>query len=174
MTYYHGTDKDFRKFSLNEAQEYKDFGKGIYLSVSAWHAEKIAMKKNGEHAYVRKYNFDIEGMKEKFNIKEFRKGDIRWVKFVIQNRNTIVQHDYDLIIGPTADAAAQELMEHFYRTYKHRKPGRKDYAELISKLQIFNYPEQVCIVTQNALDYIEQRYMGIYDLRDKIVDGEQL
>ena len=71
MKYYHGTDKLFNKFDLNKAQEYKDFGRGIYLSINEKHAQKIALKKHGEHACIRIYDFSIKDIYNEFNIKIF-------------------------------------------------------------------------------------------------------
>ena len=111
-------------------------------------------------------------MKNEFNVKDFKKANIQWVRFVIKNRNTTVKHNYDIIVGPTADAAAQELMESFYKAHKHKEASHKEYTELISKLQVYNFPKQLCIVTQEALNYIEDRYIGYYDLKENNTNGE--
>lgn len=55
-------------------------------------------------------------------------------KFIIENRSNLLNTDYDIIIGPTADARAQDEIEKFIRTHKTKKPSIKDYKQLISKL----------------------------------------
>ena len=71
MIYYHGTPAKFRNFDLEKALDYKDFGKGIYLSEKSWHAERVARKRNAKHAYVMEYDLNIDDMRQNLKVKEF-------------------------------------------------------------------------------------------------------
>lgn len=162
MKYYHGTNKSFEKFDLSLAREYKDFGSGMYLSVKETHAKSIALRQNDEQALIRVYDFDINEMVEMFNVKRFKKPDIKWLMFVMLNRNRLTVSEYDMIIGPTADANAQEILESLYLNNKIGRINRKDLQEYITRLKPFVLPEQICILTQNALDYVEQHLIDVY------------
>ena len=173
MKYHHGTDKNFDKFNIDIAQEYKDFGKGIYLAEGEWHAQKIAKRKNGRHAFVRIYDFDIKDMKKNFKVKIFKKDNNDWLKFVLLNRNKIISPEYDVVFGSTADADAQNKLESFYRKHKHKKPSHKDYDALRKDLQTNNFPKQICITSQVALDYLEEHFIGIYDMNESASSYEE-
>ena len=164
MRYYHGTDKDFEKFDLAVAQNYKDFGKGVYLAKDRKHAEAIAKKKNGKHAFVRIYDLNIEDMRSVLKVKVFKKTSLDWVKFVLVNRNEIIHTDYDVVVGATADAKAQDLLEEFYHKHKNVNPSVKEYRELISKLAVYRYSTQICLLTQSAVDYVERQYVDNVDI----------
>lgn len=169
MIYYHGTPDSFRKFDLNKASDYKDFGKGIYLSQEEWHATSIAKRRNKDHAYVMKYDIDIKEMRKVLKVREFKKMSIDWIKFVLLNRNQIIHTEYDVIIGGTADAAAQSILEQFYRFWRNRggNIGRKQYRELIVQLAPNKYPIQMCLLTQKAVDYVNDRYIDREDKNGK-------
>lgn len=158
MQYYHGTDKSFRNFDLSKAENYKDFGIGVYLSEEFWHAESVAKKRNGEHAYVMEYNVNIEEMRKVLKVKEFKKTSEPWLKFVLLNRNTLIKSEYDAVIGATADAAAQTEIEKFYRNHKNRKPSKKEYRDLLVRLAVHKYPKQICLLSQKAVDYFDKKY----------------
>ena len=159
MKYYHGTNKDYDNFNIDLAMIYKDFGRGMYLAKEKWHAESIALGKNGTHAYIRVYDIDFTKLRTVLNIKEFKKASTPWIKYVIENRNKIVNPQFDVVIGATADAAAQKEIESFYRKYRHKDASRKDYRDLMSRLDVYKYPTQVALLTQKAIDYAEQNYI---------------
>lgn len=158
MRYYHGTSENFREFNLEKAENYKDFGKGIYLSEQYWHAESIAKRRNKAHAYIMIYDLNIYEMRKQLKVKEFKKASISWVDFVMLNRNRIIHTEYDVVIGATADASAQKLLEDFYNSHRKKKATRKEYRELIARLAICKYPRQICLLSQKALDYTNKRH----------------
>ena len=69
MIYYHGTDQYFEAFVLNKSRTYMDFGSGIYLSEKLDHAKRVALWKNGEHAYVYTYKVNLTELKQQFHVK---------------------------------------------------------------------------------------------------------
>lgn len=168
MLYYHGTDMNFNSFDLSFAKELKDFGQGIYLSQKEWHAEAVALGKNSQYAYIRVYDLDIKYVRDNFNYKEFKKAQKPWVKFILENRNLITRNNnYDVVVGATADSKAQSLIEEFYRRFRrlNREPSKKEYNELISSLAVYNYPTQMCILTQNALNYVNNSLIEVKEIK---------
>lgn len=159
MEYYHGTDNSFNHFDLGLSVTFKDFGSGMYLAKDYDHAESVALGKNGLHAYVYVYDISIEKMRKSFRVLEFKKVSMNWVKFILTNRTIAMNSEYDIVIGPTADARAQDEIEKFYRRHKTRKPTIKEYKQLISKLHPYVYSTQIALLTQSAVDYVEDHYI---------------
>lgn len=118
MTYYHGTDKYFKEFRLPLENSYKDFGVGVYLAVSEVHARQTALWKKDIHAYIYVYDINITDVKRNFNVREFRGASLEWVQYIVKNRTEYYGFDYDLIIGPTADAHVQREIERIYVHYE--------------------------------------------------------
>ena len=129
----------------------------MYLAKEYWHAEAVAIGKHGVHSYVKVYNINLEEMRKFFNVKEFKKPSVNWIKFVIENRMSYDFSNYDVVIGPTADAHAQDEIEKFCRKHKSRKISIKEYKELIVKLKPYNYPIQIALLTQDVVDYVESK-----------------
>ena len=82
--------------------------------------------------YIMEYDVNTDDMRNILKVKEFKKTSEPWLKFVLLNRNKLIQSEYDVVIGATADAAAQAEIESFYRYHKNRKPSKKEYR-FISK-----------------------------------------
>ena len=125
------------------------------------HAKSVALGIHGIHAYIRVYDISIEKMRNIFKIKEFKKASINWVKFIIQNRTTPRNSGYDVVIGPTADARAQDEIEKFCRMHKRKEPSIKEYKPLISNLNPFVYSTQIVLLTQDVIDYVEDYIVNI-------------
>jgi hypothetical protein len=117
MILYHGTTHDFDEIYVTHGKPFKDFGQGFYATAVYDHARNLAMRNRkieesrsaliGETsrltAYVYTYEFNLRE-EDKLKIKRFDAADREWLKFIIVNRtNRERQHDYDLVIGPTAN-----------------------------------------------------------------------
>lgn len=168
MKYYHGTIHNFKDFDLKFAYRCMDFGAGIYLTQKESHAKSIALKGNSQQAYIRTYDLDINELRKRFNILEFKKASIPWVKFVLENRNELLKPEYDIVIGATADARTQYIINEFNAFCKHikpREPNKTDYKNLIKRLMPENFPVQMCILSQNALDYVNRHLVSVSNIR---------
>lgn len=169
MKYYHGTPVSFDNFSMSEAKDYKDFGKGFYLAKTFKHASDNARKHNAGSAFVRVYDIDVEDMRKCLMVKEFKKPNRSWLDFVLLNRNSIVAPAYDIVIGPTVDSSnVQQKMEIFYRRMRVSSLGRKDYQEFIKSLAPYNFPAQMCCLTQTAVDYVERFFVEAIDIFEEV------
>ncbi len=130
-TLYHGTIYNFDEIDLNLGKGFKDFGKGFYMTKSIQHAESMAkrnayietqrLKKIGDTRtvtpYLHTFEIDFDEMK-KLNVKEFIVADKEWIEFVLKNRaNKYKAHDYDVVIGPTADDTKMSLIAYNRGTY---------------------------------------------------------
>ena len=117
ITLYHGTIYEFDKIEVAKGKPFKDFGVGFYTSQDKGHATRLAMRnKSIEERRLAKYGrprtvtpwlytyqFDLRVM-DSLKVKEFAAADREWVEFIVKNRiSNKREHDYDIIVGPTAN-----------------------------------------------------------------------
>lgn len=106
-------------------------------------------------SYIYTYQINITDIRKNFKVKEFRTPSIEWLKYIILNRQYGTRCDYDLVIGPTADARAQELIQRFMMN--NENPSSNDYkllqAKLMPKAAIDKQlcSTQICVKTQKLL-----------------------
>ena len=113
---YHGTVSEIQHVDVTKGRGNKDFGKGFYMAVSKHQAVGMMHKKfreairrnrnKSEAAYSeRLYEIIIDvDYAQSLNVKEFPSADASWLDFVLLCRESGgCPHDYDLVIGPTAD-----------------------------------------------------------------------
>lgn len=113
---YHGTVSEITKIDVTKGRGNKDFGKGFYMAVSKVQAVGMMHKKYKEAVrrsrnqksdeYVERLyeiQIDVESIKE-LAVKCFETADAEWLDFILMCREQGgVPHNYDLVIGPTAD-----------------------------------------------------------------------
>lgn len=172
---FHGTTYDISEIDLTQGKGYKDFGKGFYATAIKSHAENMARRNKrifeAREAKIRQRN---PGYKERvykayrynlefddscidnpgdLKIKIFYQADREWVRFILENRDSdISMHDYDIVIGPTADENTVTIIN----AYKEELLAT-DYAEdvldmLINELEPENLPKQYFFGTSAAIE----------------------
>jgi hypothetical protein len=161
---FHGTTHDFSEIDVRRGKPYKDFGQGFYLTGVYERARNIAIRnrrieearilvmndRKRQNVYVYEYEFATQDL-DKLNVKKFASADREWLKFIIQNRmSRVQQHDYDIVIGPTANDDTRTSI----RTVMNAANGRvlSDAAIdlLIEMLEPNNLPEQYFFGTNKA------------------------
>lgn len=172
---FHGTIYDIKAIDLTQGRGYKDFGKGFYATAIKSHAESIARRnkrrleareenirkrnlefKTGIYTAYR-YNLEFDDScienPENLKIKVFDRADREWVRFILMNRESdISMHDYDIVIGPTADENTVTILN----TYKEELIST-DYADevldaLVCELKPENLPKQYFFGTNAAIE----------------------
>jgi len=122
---YHGSAFAFSRIDVSKGRDRKDFGKGFYMAFSRAQAIGMMNKKYdeavgffGEDAgsFARKLyriGLDVDALRS-LRIKEFPIADIEWFDFVLMCRASKgVPHDYDVVIGPTADDNTNFVLKNF-------------------------------------------------------------
>lgn len=74
MRLYHGSNTDIDTIDLDQGSQYKDFGKGFYLTPDKETAIRMAKKRSrlfGGVATLIAYEFDESAMSSGLNIKQF-------------------------------------------------------------------------------------------------------
>lgn len=164
---YHGTSIYYEEPDLAEAADFKDFGRGYYLTTNESQAAKWAiryLKDNdlNDTAYVYEYEFDTDNTK---NLKtlELLVYNKEWLDFIAYNRTTKERDiQYDLVFDRMADSRGAVLTKAI-RDYINKK---KTAAETLAIARFRdNDMNQYCFKTKEALDKIKRtRYTEVYRL----------
>ena len=113
---YHGTVSEIIRVDVSKGRGNKDFGKGFYMAVTKKQAvgmmhkkyrEAVRRSRNKNSADFTEYLYQITIDTEflgTLRVKCFTTADESWLDFVLMCREQGgVPHDYDVVIGPTAD-----------------------------------------------------------------------
>ena len=139
---YRGSAELFDKIDVSKGRPRKDFGKGFYLAVSKQQAIKVMRKKYFEMLNRRPrrskeglvkalYSITVDtDALSSMKVKIFEKADIEWFDFILKcRRSEKVIHDYDVVIGPTADddtmLVIKSLFDNFYGDWWTKKAKEK-------------------------------------------------
>lgn len=113
---YHGTVSEILRVDVTKGRGNKDFGKGFYMAVTKKQAigmmhkkyrEAVRRSRNKKNADFTEHLYQItldKAYLETLHVKCFSAADESWLDFVLMCREKGgVPHDYDVVIGPTAD-----------------------------------------------------------------------
>lgn len=130
-----------------------DFGFGFYLGTTFKQSSTFVAAEDEGKDRAYKFSFSLEGL----DYLELR--DIRWVFFVAYNRKKIpdtpenagllrqirkvLNHGYDVIIGPIADDKMAISMDNFFN-------NNISYGQLMKCLTQLNIGDQYCLKTPKA------------------------
>ena len=123
---YHGSAVVFKAVDVRKGRGYKDFGKGFYMSVDRAQAIGMMHKKYDEllsrrlpdlSCFPTKTLYRIslnERVLNGLKVKAFELADAEWLDFVLLCRQIDgVPHDFDVVIGPTADDDTRLLIKNY-------------------------------------------------------------
>jgi hypothetical protein len=167
---YHGTIYEFDKIDVTKGKGNKDFGRGFYTSRDIRHAERLASRNKSieEERYalrgVKKnvtpwlytFDFDLDTLAA-LNVKEFAAADREWMRFVVLNRESkskAQQHEYDIVIGPTANDNTRAAIQTVLPLAKGQIMTDKAIDALIALIEPVNLPWQFFFGTQRAADLL--------------------
>ena len=164
-TLYHGTIESFSNIDVTKGRSNKDFGKGFYMAVEKSQAigmmnkkfnEAVRRSKSKDPDNFQKHLYEIKLKKELFSelkIKYFFDADMEWLDFILACRNSSsIPHDYDLVIGPTADDNTTLCLKYYFDGI-YGKIGSDDAKELLMKnLEVENLGIQYYIGKQDVAD----------------------
>ncbi len=168
---YHGSLSVFDEIDLSAGKGYKDFGKGFYTTAVEIHAERLAIRNKGiltkrqkvlktknpslklEPVIAYRYNllYDESNVND-LKIKEFLSADPEWLRFIVANRKSPVSvHDYDIVIGPTADAQTTTIINEHMEELEESGFREDICYKVIAELMPENLPKQYFFGTSRAL-----------------------
>jgi hypothetical protein len=174
MTLYHGTIYQFDTIDLNRSRPFKDFGRGFYVSRTESQAERIAIRnrrfendllvesgnKPTAQAWVYTYKFHTDALSQ-LNVKEFTEPNDEWVRFVVKNRSSRKQqHEYDIVVGPTANDDTNVVVQAFLNRVYGDPNSELAIRIFLQFILPDRLPRQMFFGTQKAaslLRFIERR-----------------
>lgn len=167
---YHGTIYDFEEIDVLAGKGYKDFGKGFYATAVPSHAERLAIRnksiaekrqsflKNKKGIKIQlivayRYNLLFSEETAGLKVKVFEKADKEWLRFILQNRKCNgCMHDYDIVIGPTADAETTTIINEYYDELEESGYSDEVCDKVIAELKPENLPKQYFFRTPEAVN----------------------
>ncbi|MDR1136183.1 MAG: DUF3990 domain-containing protein [Clostridiales Family XIII bacterium] len=168
ITLYHGTIYDFAEIDVRRGKPFKDFGQGFYAAQSRESAANMALRNRdielrrlNRRGITREvtpwlYTFELDNRKlESLNVKEFGSADKEWVQFVVLNRmNGTSQHDYDIVIGATANDVTSRTAQ-LYMAGEYGDVDSDDAVEFfLRRIQPERLPRQFFFGTQRAANLL--------------------
>lgn len=167
-TLFHGTAAKILKIDVFKGRNNKDFGRGFYMAVSKSQAIGMMHKKYKE-AVARRPNISKNSFSETLyeikidteyaktlNIKKFDIADEQWLDFILMCRESGgLPHEYDLVIGPTADDDTMVCLNSYWRGFY----GEVGSIEAKQKLLEFLEPENLDV----------QYFVGRQSVADKLI-----
>lgn len=156
MILYHGTNEDIGNIDLTRGLQYKDFGKGFYVTPSRTTAIRMAQKKArlfGGTPTLITFEMDEAALHSDLKVKVFpEKACTEWLLFVDANRdrtNKESVHDYDIVIGPIADDGVVLQLTNF-------REGIYPPEEAARLLQDRYLDQQYFFGTERALQFLHR------------------
>lgn len=148
MLLYHGSTMAVRKPIVSRGRGKTDFGKGFYTTTSREQAEKWAQIKRdrakGTKAIVSVFEIDDAIFSNRsYKIMNFDGATKEWLDFVVNNRNQMNIHDYDLVMGPVAD-------DTLYITISLYENGKLDAEAAVAQLKTHLLFDQLSFHTTKA------------------------
>jgi hypothetical protein len=165
---YHGTIHEFDAVDVAMDKPFKDFGAGFYLSPSRKHSANLALrnkqieiiraghrkKATGVNAWIYVYEFDLACLRG-LKVKKFVLADREWTRFVVSNRNNKGRrHDYDVVIGPTANDNTRASIQAFFAGVYGNINSDSAIDTLVKMLEPYKLPVQYFFGSQSAADLL--------------------
>lgn len=164
-TLYHGTISDISQIDVTQGRGRKDFGRGFYMSVTKQQAIGMMHKKyreavrrsrtKNETDFVEKlYQITLdESVLDSLSIKVFEAADEEWLDFILMCReHGGTPHDYDLVIGPTADDDTAFCLKAYWDGLYGKTGSAEAKKTLLRNLETDNLGIQYFIGKQEVAD----------------------
>ena len=156
MILYHGSIEIVERPEIRRRKpedKFLDFGAGFYTTTSHEQAKrwaKIKMRReNKSVGYVSIYDFDLETAEKECEIKRFPSADLKWLTFVVHNRNgKLTSNKSDMHIGPVAD-------DNVYQSIRYFETGVYDAEYTVKKLKTEILHDQWTFHTEKALSFVK-------------------
>jgi hypothetical protein len=100
------------------------------------------------------YEFDLKAL-EGLKVKKFETVNVDWVKFIVLNRsNKTHQHDYDIVIGPTANDQTLITVQTYLAGLYGYVDDDKTVQTFLELIEPKKLPAQIYFGTQKAVDFL--------------------
>lgn len=162
MKLYHGTNQDIETIDITRGLQYKDFGKGFYVTPDMRTAIRMAQKRArlfGGEATLITYDFDDSALQSNLKVKVFPKqACVEWLLFVDANRdrkNVRPIHDYDIVIGPIAnDGVVLQLTNYREGIYSPEEAARLLQDKYLDQQYYFGSKRALCFLQKSNVEAV--------------------
>ena len=161
MRLLHGSNVEIVYPNLAICQMMNDFGRGFYLTPQWQRAYLMAKRKSGrdggDPVVTPFLYYPSKAEEHGLKIKEFKGFSAEWSKFIILNRSDeSFAHDYDVVIGPVADAFVDKEIE------RHKQKFGPHYLETAALLGFAEH------VSQFGSKYIQYCFCTVKAIKELI------
>ena len=171
---FHGSAVEFKRIDVSKGRGRKDFGRGFYMAFSSEQAIGMMHKKFRE-SVSRRPDHSLGTFKEKLyrielnrallqelRVKVFDVADMEWLDFILICRPSVgVPHDYDVVIGPTADDDTNRALK-FYYDGTYGDPGSKEAKEMLLRvLETDKLGIQLYVGSQSVADRLVVKFESV-------------
>lgn len=175
---FHGSAQIFKRIDVTKGRPRKDFGKGFYMALTAEQAIGMMHKKYREAVSRRRdhkpgefqevlyrIELNLDVLKD-LRVRVFETADADWLDFVLMCRPSQgVPHDFDVVIGPTADDDTNRALK-FYYDGAYGDPGSSSAKRmLLQVLEADHLGRQLFIASQSVADRLVSKF-EVVDWRD--------
>ena len=173
MRVYHGSDVRIDEIDLSKSGNFKDFGRGFYVTNIFKHAQSRAIdiaQTNGTQPIITEFEYLEEypvtmGMK----LKKFETISEEWVEFIVMNRNRRIAHpahSFDIVEGAIADDWVTMQIDRYIK-------GKISTKTLIEKIRFRELTHQICFCTTESLFALElvedEKLFEIEDITNAVI-----
>jgi hypothetical protein len=155
MRVYHGSDVRIEEIDLAKSGNFKDFGRGFYVTNIRKHAHSRALdiaQTNETQAVVTEFEYiDTYPVTMGMRLKKFETVSQEWVEFIVMNRNRRISHPahaYDIVEGPIADDWITTQIDRYLK-------GKITVDFLIKRIEFRELTHQICFCTIESLFALE-------------------
>lgn len=163
MRLYHGSNTLVTRIDLSKSKDFKDFGRGFYLTRDYSRAVAMAQRTtaiNGKGSpEISPFIFNPSKCSKDVRIKNFERRTAEWALFVLRNRERDYshpfKHNFDIVIGPVADSRVDTILTEYKRKFGERYLDKENLSKLARQLK---YPGseyiQYCFCTEKGIDQL--------------------
>ncbi|MDR0507001.1 MAG: DUF3990 domain-containing protein [Dysgonamonadaceae bacterium] len=173
MRVYHGSDVRIEEINLAKSGNFKDFGRGFYVTNIRKHAHARALDiaaTNGTQPIVTEFEYiEAYPVTMGMRLKKFETISQEWIEFIVMNRNRRIAHPthaYDIVEGAIADDWVTTQIDRYLK-------GKISVETLIEKIKYREFTHQICFCTVESLFALElvddDRLFEIEDISNEII-----
>lgn len=162
MRLFHGSYCKIADIDLSKGRDYKDFGRGFYLtpdfSRAVTMANRSVVLNQAGSPEINPFIFNRSKCPNDLKIKEFKSTNWEWAAFVMMNRDKSFtppfSHEFDIVIGPVADSSVDSVIAEYRRDFSDTYLLPSNLKILAERLKYHGRYIQFCFCTSKAIEQL--------------------
>lgn len=163
MRLFHGSNQLITQIDLSKSKDFKDFGRGFYMTRdyarAVTMAQRTATIEGTGNPEVTPFLFYPNRCPDDVRICVFKERSPEWALFVLNNRDKQrllpFSHEFDIVIGPVADSRVDTVLCAYKERYETAYSHPENLRQLADQLK-YPGPEyiQYCFCTQKGIEQL--------------------